>query len=606
MTGHTRATVAALSATLASLMAIGLTAGPAASRASGGIAPIYERTIGAPGVPTIGPSGISVDPKGNLYVADTANSQVEEFGPTDSLNPLWRVGTLGQSGPGNFSNPRDVAVDAAHGLLFVADTGLSRVQVLSAATGASKSVWSTMFKAAMGIHVGVSSTGTPIVLVADATLNRIDLFTETGTLIRTIGATSGAGLLNQPRDAATDIHGNIYVADFKNSRVVEFSPTGAVLRQWGGWAKTVPTPGKFRDPYGITLDQLGRVYVSDNQDIQEFTPTGTYIQEFGSPGTGPQQFFQLRRVAVGAGTTPEVYGADLWGFKVLRFSYTTRTVDFEYGNGQNPPLGTLNQPYGLTMTPGPDLYVADTNNQRVQEFDPPSGTPLLEFGHRGFGSDTSGVNWPRDVTYDATTNTLWVADTKNFRLLQFNLNGTSSGHPLGSQGSGIGQLNWVYGLAMSGSDLVVADTFNNRVQLWDPATPTTPVLWTATGFNNPRAVAVANGDVYVADTKNNQIVVLNATTGAVVQTLATGQITDPEGIAVTALGNIWLTSGSNNQLVELDPTGKVIETYGGSGSANGQFNHPAHLILSMAGTDEELYVMDSDNGRCQVFSVTGS
>jgi DNA-binding beta-propeller fold protein YncE len=160
-------------------------------------------------------------------------------------------------------------------------------------------------------------------------------------------------------------------------------------------------------------------------------------------------------------------------------------------------------------------------------------------------------------------------------------------------------------LASAGADLVVADTKNNRVQLWNPAQPTAPVVWTATGFNLPKAVAATANDVFVADSGNNQVVELSLTTGQVVQTLAAGKIMDPEGIAVTALGNIWVTATGTNQLIELDPTGNVLETYGTTGSATGQFNHPTHLIV-VAGTTEELYVMDTDNGRCQVFAVTGS
>ena len=61
-----------------------------------------------------------------------------------------------------------------------------------------------------------------------------------------------------------------------------------------------------------------------------------------------------------------------------------------------------------------------------------------------------------------------------------------------------------------------------------------------------------------------------------------------------------------NQILELDPTGAVIETYGTAGSLTGQFNHPTHLMFVVAGSNEELYVMDTDNDRAQVFSVTGS
>ena len=64
------------------------------------------------------------------------------------------------------------------------------------------------------------------------------------------------------------------------------------------------------------------VYVADSNDdcIQEFTPAGTWVANIGSPGddTQPGTFTQLRRVAVdGAGN---VWGADLWGYRVEEFT----------------------------------------------------------------------------------------------------------------------------------------------------------------------------------------------------------------------------------------------------------------------------------------------
>ena len=43
----------------------------------------------------------------------------------------------------------------------------------------------------------------------------------------------GNGQLNEPRDADTDSHGDIYVADFANDRMAKFGPAGKWLRNWG-------------------------------------------------------------------------------------------------------------------------------------------------------------------------------------------------------------------------------------------------------------------------------------------------------------------------------------------------------------------------------------
>ena len=70
--------------------------------------PRYIRTIGnGKGHATIYPSGLDVDPSGNVYIADTGNDQVAAYAPTGTQ--LWRVGTRGPKAPGVFQNPRDLA-----------------------------------------------------------------------------------------------------------------------------------------------------------------------------------------------------------------------------------------------------------------------------------------------------------------------------------------------------------------------------------------------------------------------------------------------------------------------------------------------------------------
>jgi DNA-binding beta-propeller fold protein YncE len=433
----------------------------------------------------------------------------------------------------------------------------------------------------------------PVLLVSEDIDNRVRVFTPTGALVRTIGSGPGTALgqVNAPRDAATDSAGNIYVADYNNNRVAKFSPTGAPLPGWGTRGSAA---GQFIRPYGVEVDASNRVYVADsaNGRIQQFTATGRYLRTYGADGTGPAQFFQLRRVAVGTGLTPSVYGADLWGAKVLRFSQTgAYQQTFGGGTGAN---GSFNEPSGLAVDG--QLFVTDSVNQRVQRFDTATGEWQLSFGHRGWGKlDLLGFNWPRDITIDHTTDTLWVADTKNSRLLQFTRNGFPTGRFLGAVGTGTEQMHWPFGIVATGGDVIVADTVNNRIQRWDLATGTT--LWTATGFTSPKDVAVAGDTVYVADTIANRVVKLNAATGAV--TGGFGGLHQPEGIAVDAAGAIWIADTGTNRIVKYSAAGAQLLAFGTLGSGHGQFNVPSHLEIF----NGQLFVADTFNDRIEVYSM---
>ena len=469
------------------------------------VAPTYTRSIGGgtAGHAQMYPSGLDMDDAGTIYVADTGDDEVEAY--DGSGDELWVTGSRGPKALGRFDNPRDVAYRA--GRVYVADTGYKRVQVLDAATGEALSAWSHPFGTIMGISAGVDGSGSPIILVAEVNTSTIKVFTPGGSLIRTVGGPgSGNGDLDQARDAATDDAGRIYVADYKNQRVAKFSPTGTWLLNWGSKGSN---PGQMIRPYGVDVDDSGNVYVSENNErIQKFEQDGTFLRSWGSPGDGPGHFFILRRVAVGPGTTPEVCGADLWGVKIDCFFHGGA---FSRGLGDTPGApGFFNEPYGIAVDT--KTFVMDTTNQRVQRFGAGGAFELL-WGERGWGEGNPGFNWARDVaTMGGSTGTVWVADTKNSRLLEFTRDGAATGTVLGSNGSAIGQLNWPFAVVSIGGDLIVADTNNDRVQRWDPATGS--VVWTAGGFSKPKDVTVSGGTVYVADSLNHRIVRLNGSTGA--------------------------------------------------------------------------------------------
>jgi DNA-binding beta-propeller fold protein YncE len=564
-------------------------ASTAAQAGASGITPTYLRTIGHPGHASMYPSGLDVDGPGNVYVADTGNDQVAAYRPDGTQ--MWRVGTRGTKAPGRFSNPRDIAFLA--GKLYVADLGFNRVQVLNAANGSYVTAWPIHFSSAIGISAGTDGNGNPVILVSDDVANAVTEYTPAGVQIRKIQPPvgSGPGQLNAPRDADTDSVGNIYVADYANDRVAKFSPTGAWISSWGGHGTL---NGQFKRPYGVTIDSSNRVYVadSDNERIQKFTTAGAYLGRYGSLGTGLGQFQQLRRVAVGAGASPLVYGADLWDNHIDRFQQGG-AFDKRFG-GTHAPTGGFNEPSGLAVDT--NTFVADSVNQRMQRFTTSTGAFNMTWGDRGWGAkDLSGFNWPRDIAINQQSGTVWVADTKNNRVTQFTRNGTATGRTFGVLGSDVGQLHWPFAVASTGKDVVVADTWNNRIERWD--TTSLAPTWSQSAVSFPRDVAVQGTIVYVADTMNNRVLELNAGTGGILRTIA--GIPDPEGIAVTPAGMIWVSETGQNRLAEISAAGVVLQTFGGQGSGHGQFFHPTHLEI-YAGA---LYVADEWNDRIEVFKL---
>ena len=144
------------------------------------------------------------------------------------------------------------------------------------------------------------------------------------------------------RDAAADSSGDIYVANYEKDDILEFSSTGTCIRSWGTHGKKDTGgvcngngDGTFANPYGVAVGTdpyVDRgspgeaIYVADSNDdcIQEFTPSGTWVAQVGSPAanTVPGTFTQLRRVAVDA--NGNIWGADLWGNRVEEFTPARR------------------------------------------------------------------------------------------------------------------------------------------------------------------------------------------------------------------------------------------------------------------------------------------
>lgn len=118
-------------------------------------------------------------------------------------------------------------------------------------------------------------------------------FSPQGKLLLTLGkrgiAGDGRDTFNKPSDVLVAPNGHIYVADGHfpggNNRIVEFSPDGTFVRQWGSQGKE---DGEFWDPHALAMDSQGRLFVGDraNSRIQLFDQYGRHLAtwtQFGRP-----------------------------------------------------------------------------------------------------------------------------------------------------------------------------------------------------------------------------------------------------------------------------------------------------------------------------------
>lgn len=94
------------------------------------------------------------------------------------------------------------------------------------------------------------------------------------------------------------------------------------------------------------------------------------------------------------------------------------------GNNQGNQPNQLSFPYGIYIDGNNSLYIGDTGNDRIQWWLPGATTGITVAGGQGFGSNASQLDGARDVYLNAA-NQLLVLDTGNLRLQQFNRSSTS-------------------------------------------------------------------------------------------------------------------------------------------------------------------------------------
>ncbi|XP_019626347.1 PREDICTED: E3 ubiquitin-protein ligase TRIM71-like [Branchiostoma belcheri] len=165
----------------------------------------------------------------------------------------------------------------------------------------------------------------------------------------------------------------------------------------------------------------------------------------------------------------------------------------------------------------------------------------------------------------------------------------------GKKGSQQGQFNTPIDLAVRGDKLYVADTFNKRVQVFDPAGN---FCYSFTTTTNPVSIAVNTDGTIVAMSAGDEVERFTPS-GELLHSFPLGEYcTDPYGLAVQRDGRVVVADKGKHSIFMFEADGTLVKQIGGQGQGEGQFNKPCFVCVDK---EDNIIVADKDNDRIQVF-----
>lgn len=601
-----------------------------------------------------GPTGVTVDAGGNLYIADSNNDRIRRVDVSGIITTVAGNGTSGFAGDGGpatsarLNNPGAVAVDAA-GNLYIADSYNNRIR-----------------------KVDVNGT---ITTVAG---NGMTGFSGDG------GAATSAEI-RDPKAVAVDATGNLYIADYRNNRVRRISVGGIITTVAGNGGGDFPVDGGpatstgLPDPIGVAVDAAGNLYISTKYHvIRKVDVAGTittvagfaYSANDGScyalstvcfSGDGGLATGQNARLYGNTGVVVDAAGnlyiADSGNNRIRKVN-TSGIITTAVGNGTQSNAGDgglatkaqFYTPAGIALDGAGNLYVADYDNKVIRKIDAvgkittvagiePRPSVTFSGGYSGDGGPATSakLNQPSGVAADAAGN-LYIADTKNQRIRKVSASGTittvvgtGTGGYLGDGGTATSaQLYYPTAVAVGAAGILyIADTSNNRIRKVNAAGTITTVAGTGmNGFSGdggaatsaqlsgPSSVIVdVAGNLYIASGSRIRKVDISGTITTVAGNGDTGYYGDggpatsaalwaPRGLAVDVAGNIYIALKESFVVRKVDVNGTITtvagngRTFGFSGdggpATSAQMIQPWGVAVDAAGY---LYIADTGNRR---------
>ena len=344
--------------------------------------------------------------------------------------------------------------------------------------------------------------------------------------------------LEEPTALAFDSSGNLYIAAPALQQILKVTPQGVVSVFAGTGSAGYTGDGgpavdaTFEDPFGVTLDGSGNVFIADtkNNVVREVTTDGN-IKTVAGPGP----------------------------------VCTTGATD-AVGDGCQATAATLNQPEGVGIDVNGNLLIADTSNLLVRRVDKSTGvisvvaggaTSLCAGALNNIGDGCPGTNAVLRAPVGLATDTLgniFIADVGLSAIRAVNAAGVinvyAGNYTTGFTADNVpalsATLDQPMGVAVDASgDLYLADGVTNEIRL---VNHTTHLLTDAAGnafgpsaysgdggpatsatFFTVRAVAVSptNGNLYISDMFDSQVRTVDKNSG-IISTFVAPTMTIPQ------------------------------------------------------------------------------
>ncbi len=534
------------------------------------------------------PQGLAVDSKGNVYIADQVNNRVRMVTPQGIISTFAGNGTtgaprfLGDGGPAtvaNLSLPGGVAVDPS-GNVYIADTGDNSIREVGA-NGIIHTIAGN----------GYGGLGGDTLLAAGA-------------------------VLLQPEDVFVDGSANVFIADTGNAAVREITASTGIINYIAGACDITSTTGNTNTGESCSIGYSGDGGLATSAGLIE--PTAVAVDSSGNVYIAEPADGRIREISSVKGNLDinTIVGNGTLGFS---------------GDGGAATATELNRPTGVAVDGAGHIYIADSLDNRIRvaqsggSVSTFAGNGIYSYSGDGGPAASAQMNSPHGVAADSAGN-YYIADAGNNVVRKVSASGTITTFAgngtagFGGDGSAAtsAQLSGPQGVALdSVGNVYIADTGNSRVREVSGGTITTVAGSTTVGYGGDGGAATsaqlyspvglafdAKGDLYIADTDNSAIrKVTNGTISTVAGNGVQGyagdggpasgaQLNYPEGVAVDAAGNLYITDTLNYRIRMISPTGNIatiagngVAGYAGDGgpASQAQLSYPTGIAVDNVG-----------------------
>ena len=411
------------------------------------------------------PSDLFLDSAGNLFVADEYNHAIRRISPEGTIRTIAGNGTPGFSGDGgpslkaSLNYPSSMFADAT-GNLYIADYQNSRIRkvtadgTISTVAGNGQKQYLGDATGDLGPYLGDGGAATRAIidpagiradaagnlLIADQTNSRIRRITSDGIIHTIAGKTSAStfsgdggpatsAALFAPYSITTDPAGDIYISDLANYRLRKIS-TGGIISTIAGEGKVnyagdggAAAQAILAQSFSVSLDALNQLYIADsgNNRVRKVSRDGTIATLAG----GPSAIATSLSAPSGVLATSDggVFIADTGHSRVIKLLADgtikaiagTGTSGYN-GDGIPATSAQLMSPYGMSLDPSGNLYIADYLGARVRKvatngvISTIAGTGTTGFGSDGVPATTSQILYPVGLAFDSTAGALYIGE----------------------------------------------------------------------------------------------------------------------------------------------------------------------------------------------------